>query len=320
LTEAQVVIVGAGVAGTIAANRLAGRARVTVLNNYDDHLNQPAFLYMALGRRFRIAAPERNLLRPGVRFRVARVRGLDPDRRVVQTEDGESIRYDYLLLATGSRLREREVPGFWEGAHHFHCRHAAERLSTAVAGFGGGRIVVGAWSLPYKCPPSPHEFIFLLDDQLRRDGRRSRSHLTFVYPLAQVFSKPAVIRMIEPLFAERGIEVRTGFVPVAIEPGSRRLQAQDGRSLDYDLLVMVPPHCGAPLARESGLGDSDGWIRVDLHTLRAGDRIFAVGDAAALPVPKSGAAAHLQAKVAARNILREIQGESCLPAYDGGVT
>lgn len=316
----RVVIVGGGVGGTMVANRLAGRAEVTVVNNFPDHLNQPSFLYLALGQRLRTAAPERRLLRSGVKFRVAKAAGIEFDARLIRTDEGESIPYDWLVLATGSRLKERETPGFMEGAHHFHCRWAADRLWRRLQDLRGGRIVVGAWALPYKCPPAPHEFILLLDEFLRRRRIRDRAKLTFVYPTPALFSKPAVVRVLEPLFQERGIEAITGFVPSHVEPGNRHLHGRDGRGIDYDLLVMVPPHQGSPLARATGLADSDGWIPANPHTLKARDRVYVLGDAAKLTVPKSGAAAHFQAGIVAGNVLSEIDGKEPIASYDGGVT
>jgi sulfide:quinone oxidoreductase len=313
---ARVVIVGAGVGGTLVANRLAGRGLdVTVLNSFPDHLNQPAFLYRSLGRRFRTEAPLRRLLRPGVRVLVGKVTAVNLERREVR---GDSLRipYDFLVLATGSRLADREIPGFEPFAHHFHCRAAARRLSAALEQFKGGRIVVGACRLPYKCPPAPHEFIFLLQEYLRR--RRTPAKLTFAYPRSAIFSKPATAQVLDPLFEERGIEKVTDFELASVEPNLAR--SKDGRELSFDLLVMVPPHVGAPLAKASGLAGPNGWIPVDRFTLKACERVYVLGDAADLTVPKSGAAAHYQAEVVARNVLSEALGQGPVARYDGGVT
>jgi sulfide:quinone oxidoreductase len=317
---ARVLIVGGGVGGTMVANRLAGSADVTVLNRFADHLNQPAFLYRAFGRRFRYSAPERRLLRPGVRLLIGKAVGLDLDARQVVLEEGSKLPFDFLILSTGSRLMERETPGFMKGAHHFHCRWAADRLWRALQEFGGGRIVVGAWSFPYKCPPAPHEFILLLEDWLRRRRLRRRTSLTFVYPMAGIFSKPAVEKVLRSLFEARGIDVVTEFVPSHVDPSRKKIYAAGGKEQEYDQLVMVPPHQGAPLARSSGLANGGGWIPVDPYSLRAAPRVYVLGDAAGLSVPKSGAAAHYQSDIVASNILMELAGREPVARYDGKVT
>lgn len=313
------VIVGSGVGGTLVANRLARshRVRVTVLNAFEDHLNQPANLYLPFGERFRVSAPARALLSRGVRFRCARAISMDPGRRQVVLEGGERIAYDMLVVATGSRPVTGEIPGFKEGAHHFHCRFAANLLARALSRFQGGRIVVGATRLPYKCPPSPHEFAFLLHEYLIRRNLRGRTEIIFVYPCEDVFPKAEVAHLLRPMFAERGIRIETGFLTTQVGPGPGRIVAQDGREIQAELLVLVPPHTGAGFVKECGWPQ---WIPVDPKTLRVGERIYALGDAVDLPVPKSGAATHAQAEVVAANVLSEIEGKEPGRQYDGRVT
>lgn len=316
----QVVIVGSGVAGILTANRLArsGKVQVTVVNTFRNHLNQPAFLYLPFGIRRRTEAPAKRLLLPPVRFAVAKVASVDVAGRRIHAERGGRIAFDFLVLATGSRLASGQVPGLKDGAHNFHCRYAADLLAAALDEFKGGRIVVGASRLPYKCPPSPHEFALLLHDFLQRRRLRDRTKLSFVFPLPRVFSQAPVARMFEELFHERRIEVVTDFKVESIARGS--MTAADGRTMDYDLLVMVPPHTGAAFLKESGLAGDGGWVPVDPATLRVGERVYALGDAADLPVPKSGAAAHYQSKIVADNILAEAKGREPASRYDGRVT
>lgn len=321
--RARVVVVGAGVGGTIVANRIARSgvgARVTVVNSFGDHLNQPAFLYLALGNRVRTAVPARSMLAPGVALRLEKACAVDRAQHALVLDSGERISYDYLVLATGSRLAAWQVPGLKEGSHNFHCRYAADLLSRALVRFRGGRVVIGASRLPYKCPPSIHEFALMFDHQLRRRRLRDRTQITFVYPAPRIFTLEPLADFLSPVFAGRGIDIVTDFATVSVDPGRKSLVAADGRSLEYDLLVMVPPHTGAAFLKDSGLANSGGWIPVDAATLRAGDRIYALGDAADIAVPKSGAAAHYQADVVAANLLSEIRGFEPAVRYDGRVT
>ncbi|MGQ9520190.1 MAG: hypothetical protein ACUVTP_08920 [Candidatus Fervidibacter sp.] len=77
----------------------------------------------------------------------------------------------------------------------------------------------------------------------------------------------------------------------------KRLISLEGNEIDYDLLVLIPPHRGFPIIDASGIGDKGGWIPTDKETLlvKGQERIFAIGDTTDLPVSKSGAAAHFQA-------------------------
>ena len=90
--------------------------------------------------------------------------------------------------------------------------------------------------------------------------------------------------------------------------------------IGYDLLVLVPPHSGAPFLRECGLADASGWVPVNPHTLSAGGGIYALGDAAGLPVPKTGSAARYQASTVVHNILRQLEGKPPRAGYNGNFT
>jgi sulfide:quinone oxidoreductase len=60
----------------------------------------------------------------------------------------------------------------------------------------------------------------------------------------------------------------------------------EGDLISYDLLIIVPPHRGADVALESGIGDADGWIPTDKHTMRivGHENEYAIGDATNIPI------------------------------------
>jgi len=319
---ARIVILGAGVGGTLVANRLSragGNLDITVVSGHGDHLYQPGMLHVPFGGGVHhLSRNERSLLRAGVKFRVERAVELLPGERRVALESGAFLGYDWLVIATGSRLDHDRIPGSREGNHHFHCMKGAQRLAERLAAFRGGRIVVGACRLPYKCPPSPLEFTFLLDAWLRQRGLREAARLTFAYPLSEVSPLPVVAKWAEPELLSRGIEIVTDFRPDYVDPARKSIHA-GARSLECDLAILVPPHVGAPFLKSSGLTDAEGWVAADPATLKVRDRIFALGDAAGLPRPKSGSAAAFQSKIVAQNLLAEVGGRPASSLYDGRV-
>ncbi len=318
---ARVVVLGNGVGGTIVANRLARRRDmdVTVFGSHGDHLFQPGFVSVPFGGWTPpLACDERSLLRRSVKFVVDRASRIDPAARCVHFESGRRADYDWLVVATGSRMDHDRIPGARDASHHFHCRNAAVRLSQTLAEFRGGRIVVGAASLPYKCPPSTIEFALLLDEWLRGRGLRAATTLTYVYPHADVLPMESIARLARPLLEERGVEIRTGFRTERIDARARTIHS-NGTSVPFDLLVLVPPHIGAPVVKASGLAEGDGWLPTDPSTLRVTDRVYALGDATNLPRPKSGAAAHYQAATVVANVLAEAGGQRPTATYDGRV-
>jgi sulfide:quinone oxidoreductase len=323
----EVVILGGGVGGTVCANLVSrqtrGRAQVTVVDATGTHVYQPGFLYVAVGRQNSSALrhPESELLRRDISLVVDRASRVDPDGRTVTLESGRTLHYDQLLLATGSRTVMDEVPG-GSSAYDFYTMAGAERLWSALQEFNGGTIVVGVAGIPYKCPPAPVEFVFLLDDYLRSKGVREASHIKLLSPLNRAFTIESTSKLVQPILAERGIEL-TGFFNVeSVDPVAKTVTSLEGETVDYDLLVLVPPHRGQKVIEDSGLGDERGWVPVDRNTLKHAkfERIWAIGDTTNIPISKSGSVAHYEASVAAAGIAAAAKGEAP-PAhvYDGKV-
>jgi sulfide:quinone oxidoreductase len=324
---AKVVVLGGGVGGTLAANLLAkelGReARVTVVDPTGMHLYQPGFLYLALGQangRW-LARDERTLLRREVDLAVERAVRIHPDAGTVQLERGGSLVFDYLVLATGARLVPDQVPGLVEAGHDFYSLEGAQRLREELARFRGGRIHVGIAGIPYKCPPAPVEFVFLLDEYLRRRGVRDRSQITLLSPLNRAFTIESASKLVQPMMTERGIELTTFFNVESVDPDAGTISSLEGEKVESDLMVIVPPHRGQSLIGASGLGDRSDWLPTDRTTLQVEgqERIFAMGDATNLPISKSGSTAHFEAPVVASRIASLIHGTAPRSNYGGRV-
>jgi sulfide:quinone oxidoreductase len=328
MAPSQIVILGGGVGGTLVANLLARKltrkqATITVIDRTGRHVYQPGWLYIPFGGAppERLERAERSLLARSVRLLVGDVRRIDRTNQRIEMDDGMPIPYDTLVIATGARLAPEAVPGYVEGAHHFYSAEAALRLHAALRDFQGGRIVVGVADIPYKCPPAPLEFAFLLDDALRARGLRERTEITYLSPINRVFTIESVAQFVTPLLGERDIRYELFFNTESIDPQARTVTSLEGTTLDYDLLVLVPPHRGAQIVVDAGLGDTQGWIATDRATLqsKADANIFVIGDASDLPVSKSGSAAHFEAKVVAQRIASTVLGRPDDAHYDGAV-
>ena len=155
--------------------------------------------------------------------------------------DGMAFPYDFLVIATGARLAPEAVPGYAEGAHHFYSAEAALRLHAALRDFQGGKVLVGVADIPYKCPPAPLEFTFLLDDYLRERGLRERSEIVYLSPINRVFTIESVAEFVAPMLEERGVQTELFFNTESIDPQARTITSLEGSTLSYDLLVLVPP-------------------------------------------------------------------------------
>jgi sulfide:quinone oxidoreductase len=324
---ARVVVLGGGVGGTLVANlldRSLGRdVHVTVVDPTGLHHYQPGYLYVALGqaRGHWLSRDERSLLRRRVDLAIEEAVRIHPDAGTVQLERGGSLEYDYLVLATGARLMHDAIPGLTEGAHGFYSLADAERLREELRAFRGGRVVVGVAGIPYKCPPAPVEFTFMVEEYLRKRGLRERSHVTLASPLNRAFTIESASTLIQPILDARGIELATFFNVEEVDAGAHTVSSLEGEKREYDLLVLVPPHRGAQVVTDSHLGDAGGWLPTDRHTLQleGHDAIFALGDATNLPISKSGSTAHFEAPVIASRIRSLILGTAPREHYGGRV-
>lgn len=317
----RVVVLGGGVGGTLVSNLLVRKlhseiardeASVTLIDEKGQHVYQPGFMYIAMGRERaeRLRRPERSLLDGEVQLRVGRIVRIDEANAHVEMEDSSEIGYDQLVIATGSRIVPEEIEHFAEEAHHFYNPEAAMRLRRALDAFTGGKIVIGIAGMPYKCPPAPPEVAFLIESELRERGLRERSEMHYCSPIGRAFTIETVSEMATPILEQKGIELHTFFNVETIDPARKVVQSLEGEELPYDLLILVPPHRGARLVIDSGLAPASGWLPTDHHTLQVGGRpnVYALGDATDLPLSKAGSTAHFEAPIVAERIAAAIQG------------
>jgi sulfide:quinone oxidoreductase len=325
--SARVVVLGGGVGGTLAANllskQLGAEATITVVDPTGMHVYQPGYLYLALGQtngRW-LVRDERTLLRRDVELVVEKALRVHPDAGTVQLERGGSIEWDYLVIATGARLVHDQVPGLVEGSYEFYSLDGAQRLREALRRFTGGRILLGIAGIPYKCPPAPVEFVFMLEEHLRKRGIREQSEITLLSPLNRAFTIESASKVIQPIMEERGIELTTFFNVESVDPSAHTVSSLEGEKYEYDLLILVPPHRGQSVVMDSNLGDASGWLPTDRSTLQVEgyDRIFAMGDATNLPISKSGSTAHFEAPVVASRIASLVRGTAPKENYGGKV-
>ncbi|MCL6522137.1 MAG: NAD(P)/FAD-dependent oxidoreductase [Firmicutes bacterium] len=327
----RVLFLGGGVAGVMTANRLArqmrremerGEVEIVVLSESETHFYQPSLLYVAFGETVpeSYQRPLRQVVVPGIHVVVdAAVRVL-PDERVVECRSGNRWAYDFLVIATGSHPDLDAIPGLRQGSHTFYLPAEARRLRQALDAFEGGRVVLNV-NVPHKCPVAPLEFVFMLDARLRRSGRREATEIVYTYPIGRLHALAPVAEWAAGAFAERGIVGETLFNAEEVDPEGRKIRSLEGEEIDYDLLVVVPPHRGARVLRDSGLGDKDGWLPTDRQTLKmkGQERIYVLGDATDLPISKAGSTAHYESEVVARNLAHELRGEAPSSLYDGKV-
>jgi len=294
-----VLVAGGGVAAlesALALHDLAGD-RVDV----ELHAPRREFIY----RPFAVGEPygAANILRYDLKnlaarddmsFHLGGIVSVDADRRRVATRDGTRIPYDYLIVASGTRMLWA-VPGavtFWGVADEGSVGGVVRKLRA-----GGMRSV--AFTMPSGCTWAlpAYELALLASAILERSGVED-AQLTVVTPEdapLQIFGR-RVGEQMSNLLAERRIEVIAGTHPVKFERG--KLRTVPGDSLKPEAVVSLPRLEGRRIA---GIPhDSEGFVSVDDHgEVTGAQNVFAAGDVTTFPVKQGGIASQQADSVAA---------------------
>jgi len=313
--RAQIVILGGGIGGLVAATKLGrslgAKHDVILIDRRDEHIFTPSLLFLMLGQR----RPEnlkrklQILERRRVNVMQAEILGIDPGRQEVVL-DSKRVPYDHLVVALGLQTMPDMIPGFSEGAQHAWEMDAALRFQQALQQFNAGRILVGVPLGPYRCPPAPYETQWLLDSYFRDAGRRDRVEIEYFTrdPEPSGEAHDPVVWM-DAQSKGRNIKQNYDFVVQSVDPEKKVVVGLYGYKLSYDLLFMIPPHRPAQVLRDSGLADTENGIRVDYETLATKwDNVYAIGDCAEMPASKAGMVAHQEADVVAHNLTVKITG------------
>lgn len=327
----NLIILGAGTAGTMFAKKIhkrlpAGEWQVTIIDQEPEHYYQPGFLFLPFGhyQESDMIKPKKKFIDKQVNFRIAKVDRIDPESRKVYLDSGESLEYDYLVIASGASVHPEATPGMlcagWQkNIHSFYTLEGVRALKKALESWQGGKLVAHIADMPIKCPVAMFEFSFLADQYFSQKGIRHKVDITYVTPLAEVFSKPKATIALNKLLQEKNIHVVTNFAVKEIDNENQLLRSQDNVEIPYDLLVTIPVNKGAAFIAKSGLGDEKNFVPVDKHTLQSSkwETIWAIGDAAGLPTSKAGSVAHFQIHTVVENILQHMQGEPMMHRFDG---
>lgn len=322
---ARVLILGGGFGGVVAAEHLAERLgddhQITLVSRSRYFVFYPELVRLAFGKcnpqdvsfDLRLAMLDRR-----VNFIEAEIARIDPFEKKVTIAHGEiegNLSYDYLIFALGRRLATERITGFYEHAHHLLNVDKAIKFGNAVAGFQQGHAVIG------QCPgtrlPVPvYETAFALAQRLEQTGQRDQVKITVVGPseCGTELGDPDAAAALRKALSARQIEIVSNF---PINSVTRDVVAtKGGQTINYDLLMLLPPFRGSSAASYVGVTDTEGYIDVEPTMRVVGhERMYAVGDCVNFPGPKLGHMATRQGEVAATNVAAEINRDERVSFY-----
>ena len=340
-TSAKIVIIGAGAGGTALANKLVRRldgADITLIDPRKEHLYQPGLSLVAAGLKPAdyVVSRTTDWLPRDVTLIAEAAAGIDPVAQTVSTAGGQTIAYDFLVVAPGLVLDHDAIEGFsldlvgtngigalYAGPHY---AAATWKAAQAFSERGG----TGLFTRPeteMKCAGAPLKHTFLIDDITRRAGNRGKAEFIYAAPQDSLFGVPIVSEKVRMLFGDRGIRPAMLHTLKAIDPGARRatFATESGtEEIGYDYIHIVPPQRAPDVVRRSGLSWADkwtdqGWVECDKATLRhlRYPNIWALGDVAGVPKGKTAASVKWQVPVVEDGIAAAIEDREPTLTYGG---
>jgi len=318
----RVTIVGSGFAALTAARALhkARDIQVTLVSPKAEFVYLPGIIWIPSGLRraedLRLPL-DRFFRRMGVEHKAAEARGLSADGRVLETSAGP-IENDGLIIASGGRFIKK-LHGIEHAITPCEGITAAERIRDRLRDMKGGVLALGFAGNPQE-PQAMRggpmfEFLFGLDRQLRKEGRRDRFKLIFFSPADKPGNRlgPKAVAGLMAEMRKRDIETHLGH---KIKGFSATGVTTEGGDFAADLVLFMPGMTGNTWFDNTSLPRSPGgMIQANAQCRVAGlERVYVAGDSGSYPgpdwMPKQAHMADLQARAAVKNLLAEFRGET----------
>ena len=327
----NIVILGGGTAGTIMANKLRQALEkdewnIVLIDKEKTHYYQPGLLFIPFDiyKKQDVIKPKMNFFPSGVDVIFSEIERIEPDMNQVVLVDDKHIKYDILIIASGTSIRPEQTPGLMDNLWYnkifdFYSLEGALALRDFLRKWEGGTMLINIVDLPYKCPVAPLEFAFLADEYFTKKGIRDKVKIKYATPLSGAFTKPRANKMLSGLLEEKNIEIIPDYYIERVDNEHSSIVSYDNRELNFDLLAIVPLNMGSDMIERSGIGDDLNYVPTNKSTLQSEkfENIFVIGDAANLPTSKAGSVAHFASDILFENILSFIENRPLKAHFDG---
>lgn len=342
----NVLIIGAGTAGIMVASQLKkkGISSIGIIDPAETHYYQPAWTLVGAGTYDyqKTSRPMKSVIPSGVEWIQAYVQSIQPEKNQLSTRDNHSISYDYLVVAPGLVYNLSMVEGLEEAlANGVVCSNYTNPEETwkQIQNFKGGTALFTQPTTPIKCGGAPQKIMYLAESQFKKMGVRKNTDVIFATNGGVIFGVKKIAETLMNVVNRKDINLRFGHQLKKIDPvkkiawyalGENHKEhnhkevdtiEKDGLvGISFDFLHTAPPSVAPAFIQNSVLSNDGGWMKVNHQSMQSPDfsNVFGLGDVAALPTAKTGAAIRKQVPIVVDNISRLIVNDTIGDmAYNG---
>lgn len=315
--SAQVVVLGAGYAGAAAIPQLESQlptSDITWISDRDYHLvlHESHRVIRDPSVQEKITIPVEDIKSPRTDFIQGTVVGVDADERTVELDDGQTVEYEYLVVALGSQTPFYGIPGLESYGHTLKSLDDALGIHEAVkdAAKNASRndpaqvLIGGAGLSGIQSAGEVAEF---------RDHHQAPIEITLLEALDEIMpgQDPDLQSTVRRMLQERDIDIKVDN-PIT-EVTEEQVHLDEGEPLDYDVVVWTGGVTGRDCMAGSGLEANHNRLTVESTFETSDERVFAIGDCALIEqgdeiAPPTAQAAWQAGDVVAKNVANRMSG------------
>ena len=346
-THHKVLIIGGGTGGIMVAAQLLKKDKsldIALIEPADTHYYQAAWTLVGAGtyNYDKTARTMASVMPKGVKWIKDYASGFDPESNTVSTRSSGDITYDYLVVAPGLVYDFSLVPGLGDAMDKgVVCSNYTDPKHTwdVIRNFKGGTALFTQPTTAIKCGGAPQKIMYLAENYFRKSGVKKNTKIVFATNGGVIFGIKPIAETLMKVVDRKDINLRFGHQLKKIDAEKQIAWyaladnkseynhkdvevSEDGDlvGIHYDMLHTAPPSVAPKFIQDSSLVNDDKWLDVDHHTMQHNKyaNIFGVGDVAALPTAKTGAAVRKQVPVVVDNIMLLIKQNSIgTKSYNG---
>jgi len=338
MSHYKILIIGGGTAGIMVASQLRKKdvKSIAIIEPSEKHYYQPAWTLVGAGTYDykKTARPMKSLIPNGVNWIKDFVENVSPKKNEITTKDGNKYTYDYLVVSPGLVYDFSLVEGLKEAFEMgVVCSNYTDPEETwnQIKQFKGGTALFTQPTTPIKCGGAPQKIMYLAENHFKKTGVKSSTNIVFATSGGVIFGVKEIAKTLMNLVDRKDINLRFVYQLKKIDPKNKIAwyalgdnqseynhkdvkvhEKGDLIGIEFDFMHTAPPSVAPKFIQNSELANDGGWMKVSHSTMQNPDfhNVFGLGDVAALPTAKTGAAIRKQVPIVIDNILKLINENS----------